>query len=262
VGCGHGRGREGRGLRLGAGVPGGGVEEAFGDAETQPRHRNNVVRPLRIALPIRPLQVPDHRLGAPVECACQSGRRPHHGLHLHGGPRVLAVAEVLALEAVEAGVAVDRPVTALVFVRGGGAGAVVLGDHRGEDVGVAAAGVVGPAVADEVDGAVSADDAVAEGSGEVLDAVEAHGDGRHGLGGDGVVEHDAVDGAPLADVVAVVGAPSSDLDHFHPLIAESLDDLVGGKWRCHGGPLSLGPAYAGRPQPGGRLGSFRVSEGL
>src|SRR5690606_8374091 len=103
---------------------------------------------------------------------------------IYVGPRVLAVAEVLALEAVEVPVAVG---VGLVV-----GGQVPLGDDRAEHVVVAEAGVVGAAVADQVHAAVLGDDAVAEGAGQAGVALAADVHGVLRALGDGVVDHHAV----------------------------------------------------------------------
>ena len=101
----------------------------------------------RIDLPRLPLLVADHRVLVPAVRAADRGRGLLDRRELRRGPGVLAVAEVLALEAVEVAVAVG---VRLVVRRA----APLLVDHRAQDVVVAETGVVGAAVADEVDLAV------------------------------------------------------------------------------------------------------------
>ena len=120
----------------------------------------------RVDLARLPLQVADHRAPlVPAVAPADRGRRPLDRLELGRRPRVLAVAEVLALEAVEVAVAVG--------VRLVVGGQRRLGDDRAQDVVVAEAGVVGAAVADEVDRAVLGDDAVAQRAGQAAVAVAA-----------------------------------------------------------------------------------------
>jgi hypothetical protein len=108
-----------------------------------------------------------------------------------------------------------------------------LGDDGGEHVGVARARMVGPAVADEVDGAVLGDHAVAQGPRQVGSAVVAQGDGGVGAGGDGVVDHHAVDRPPGALVVAVVGPPAVVLHDGDALVPQGGDEGVGGQGVRH-----------------------------
>ncbi len=101
--------------------------------------------------------------------AADRRRHPLDREELRGRPRVLAVTEVDALEAVE------RPVAVRV-------GLVVYGqrglvDDGLLDIVVAHPGVVGTAVADEVDGAVLGDDAVTQRARKRAVAVAAEGDG-------------------------------------------------------------------------------------
>jgi hypothetical protein len=177
--------------------------------------------------------VADDGLGTPAVRAADGGRRPDDRLHLRGRPRVDAVAEVLALEAVEVPVAVRRARRTVVLMRGGGPVVVPLVDDRGQHRRVAAAGVVGAAVGDEVDFAVAADDAVAERTGKLGVAGEA-------------------DGPPGALVVAVVSSPAGVLDDLDAFGAEGGYETIGGKWCCHAGPLSLGVQHMQKdPSPGG-----------
>src|SRR5690606_184194 len=93
---GRGRGlRRGRAGRLAA--------EPGGDPVPHVVH----VEAARVALPVGPLQVPDDGLGTPAVVTADGCGDALDGLELGGGPGVVAVAEVDALEAVEAGVAVD-----------------------------------------------------------------------------------------------------------------------------------------------------------
>jgi NhaP-type Na+/H+ or K+/H+ antiporter len=175
------------------------------DPVAQPRHRE----PARVHLSGLPLQVPDHRPRRPAVVAADRRADLLDRLQLGLGPGVLAVAEVLALEAVEVPVAVG---VGLVVVR-----QRLLGDHRAQDVVVAEARVVGAAVADQVEVAVLGDDAVAERAGQVRAAVAAQGHRLRAALGDRVVDHHAVDGSPRALVVAVVVLPVADLDDLDAL---------------------------------------------
>src|SRR5690606_18995304 len=175
--------------------PGRRVLEALGDAAADAPHGHAA----RVDLPGLPFGVADDRgvaVLAPAVRAQHSGRRADHGLHLHVRPRVLAVAEVLALEAVEVPVAVG---VGLVV-----GGQVPLGDDGAEHVVVAEAGVVGAAVADEVHAAVLGDDAVAEGAGQAGVALAADVDRGLRTLGHGVVDHHPVHRPPRALVVPVV----------------------------------------------------------
>src|SRR5690606_15711182 len=143
-------GADGVRAAVAAARPGRRVLEALGDAAADAPHGHAA----RVDLPGLPFGVADHRgvaVLAPAVRAQDRGRRADHGLDLHVRPRVLAVAEVLALEAVEVPVAVG---VGLVV-----GGQVPLGDHGAEHVVVAQARVVGAAVADQVHAAVLGDDA-------------------------------------------------------------------------------------------------------
>src|SRR5690606_30789090 len=121
----------------------------------------------RVDLPGLPLLVADHGPGGPALIrtavgAQDSGGGANHGVALRGRPRILAVAEVDALEAVEVPVAVG-----VRLVRGEGLVPVVaLGSNSGKHVVVALAGMVRTAGGHQVHGAVLGDDAVAERAGQ------------------------------------------------------------------------------------------------
>ncbi len=185
----------------------GGLAEPGGDALPHAGHREAA----GVDLGVGPLLVPDHRTRAPPVGAADRRRGRLYRLQLGGGPGILAVAEVDAFEAVEAGVAVG-----VVLV--GRRQRRRLGHHGAQHVVVAQSGVVGAAVADQVDGAVLGDHAVAEGAGKVGAAFEAQADGRVGAGGHRVVDHHAVDRAPCSLRVPVVGAPAGVLDHLHAFV--------------------------------------------
>lgn len=171
------------------------------------RHREAA----RVRLLVGPLQVADAGLLAPaVRAANGRGGLDHRGV-LHRGPGVPAVAPVLALPPVEPGVAVDGARAALVLVRGGRPGAVGLVGDGPEHRRVAAAGVVGAAVADQVDRAVLGDAPGGERAGQVRPPAEDH---AHHVGartGHRVVDDHALDRSPGALPVAVVGAPAGHL---------------------------------------------------
>src|SRR5690606_3660275 len=118
-----------------------------------------------VVLPRLPLGAADGRALVPAVVPAHGGGRALDGLELDVRPGVFAVAEVLALEAVKVPVAVG--------VRLVVGGQTALGDDGAQDVVVAEAGVVGAAVADEVDAAVLGDDAVAEGAGQARVALAA-----------------------------------------------------------------------------------------
>jgi hypothetical protein len=125
---------------------------------------------------------------------------PHDRVELLLGPGILAVAEVLALEAVEVPVAVG---VRLVVRR-----QTLLRDHRAQDLVVAEAGLVGAAVADQMDRAVLGDHAVAQRAGQLLVAVPAELDGVPAAPGHGLVDHHAVDRVPgaLCEPIRTIGA--------------------------------------------------------
>ena len=198
------------------------------------------VESARVDLPVAPFQVADGALGAPAVGAADRGGGLDHREVLDGRPRVPAVALVLALPAVEPGVAVDRAGGAVVLVRRGRIGAVRLADDGVEHVAVAAAGVVGPAVAREVDDAVLGDAAGRERAGQGAVTVEDQPDDVRAGSGDGVVDHHTVHGAPWALVVAVVGAPAGDLVDGAALGLQRGDEPGGGERGGHESVLRSG----------------------
>src|SRR5690606_10153000 len=183
--------------------------------------------PARVDLAGLPLEVPDHRAFVPAVVARDGGGCLLDREQLLRRPRVLAVAEVLAFEAVEVPVAVG---VGLVV-----GGQVPLGDVGAEDVVVAEARVVGATVADEVDVALLADHAVAEGSGQAGVAAAADVDRVVVAAGDGVVDHHAVHRAPRTLAVAVVVAPVAFLDDREAFRSQGGEESVGGHgWRHEG----------------------------
>ncbi|CAK7283661.1 hypothetical protein SGPA1_21636 [Streptomyces misionensis JCM 4497] len=210
--------REGRVLGLGAGLgiarpPAGLVREPVGDARPQAVHGEAP----RVLLAGLPLLVADDRALRPPVVPADRGGHLLDGLLLRLGPRVLAVAEVDALEAVEVPVAVD---VGLVVPR-----QLRLVDDRPQHVAVTEPGVVGAAVADEVDVTVLVDHAVAERPRQTGVAVVADVHGVLGARGDGVVDHDAVHRAPGPLGVAVVVAPVAHLVDRQALRAQDLQQL-------------------------------------
>src|SRR5690606_17609214 len=115
-------------------------------------------------------------------------RRADDGLHLDFRPGVLAVAEVLALEAVDAAVAVR---VGLVVDRH-----LLLGDARGQDVVVTQTSVGRATVADHVDLALLADDTVAQRARQARVPLPADLDGVVVPLGHGVMDHHPVYGPP------------------------------------------------------------------
>src|SRR5690606_36579958 len=174
----------------------------------------------RVDLPRLPLGVSDHRALVPAVVPAHGGGRALDGLELGGRPGVFAVAEVLALEAVEVPVAIHRRLVV--------GGQRAFGDDRAEDVVVAQAGVVGAAVADEVDAAVLGDHTVAERAGQTAVAALADAHRPGDAPGDGVVDHHAVHRAEGALVVAVVVAPVAYLDDGEPLSDQSVQKRLRG----------------------------------
>jgi hypothetical protein len=172
-----------------------------------------------------PLVVADHGLGAPAVRAADAGGGAGDGLDLYLGPRVEVVAHVDALEAVEMAVSVG---VGLVVGRH-----LLLVDDGLENVIVAAAGVVGAAVPDQMYGAVLGDHAVTQRAGQAAVSVAAQGDAVRRAGGHGVVNHHAVHGAPWPLVVAVVMGPVADFDDGHALAADCVAELRSRQGVCH-----------------------------
>src|SRR5690606_34173114 len=97
-------------------------------------------------------------------------------------------------------------------------------------------GVVGPAVADEVDPAVLGDHTVAQRAGQtgVALAADLH---RSGAAlGDGVVDHHTVHRAEGALVVAVVVAPVAHLDDGEALSDQGVQERLRGHGWGHQAP--------------------------
>src|SRR5690606_33564466 len=218
-------GADGVRAAVAAARPGRRVLEALGDAAADAPHGHAA----RVDLPGLPFGVADHAgvaVLAPAVRPEYGGRRADHGLHLHVRPRVLAVAEVLALEAVEVPVAVG--------VRLVVDGQRAFGDDRPEHVVVAQARVVGAAVADQVHAAVLGDDAVAQRPGQTRVALAAD---VHCAGtalGHRVVNHHPVHRPPRALRVAVVVAPVADLHDRQALSLQGLEEAARGQGLCHG----------------------------
>jgi hypothetical protein len=199
---------------------GGAPLQASCDTVAQPAHREAA----GINLPRLPLQVADHARRAPAVDPAERRRHPLDRIELCGWPRVMAIAEVLALPSVERCIAVCISLV--------GCGQRAFGDDGLEDIAVSASGVVGPAVSDEVDRAVLGDHTMAQRTRKALVSVLADADGVARTGRHRVVDHHATDRTPRALVVSVVGSPAGTLDDPHAFCAQCRDQPVRSKGCC------------------------------